>query len=404
MTFLRASEGIRPSGLRRMAVSFVSSLVISTVISATLFSPDIAHAEPKPPRNKTRSAATIRVETARLRQGPGESHQSKALLDKGRDARIVGRRDGWVKLRLQTGTEGWVRSDLVKVSQKAVPDSDDSRSRSSRSKSSRKSAKSASAKKQSSKSTVASRAASSRWSRAKAAKTAAAKPKPAPKAAVKVAAAKPAPPARMPFLRATSLRTSPKIAAEVAEAKKAIAVQEADETPETVKALPETSAAETVVASAAPVETPVVALEASDVTPEAGSTTAPAMIATDNRAERLLRSAYSYRGTPYRMGANGRGAFDCSSFIKQIMKEQGMAMPRTAAEQYRKGTPVEKSQMQKGDLVFFKNTYKRGVSHVGMYIGDGKFIHASSRGGVRVDNLSESYYVNHWAGARRPNW
>jgi cell wall-associated NlpC family hydrolase len=393
-----------------MTVSFVSSLVISTVISATLFSPNTAHAIPKPPRSKTRSAATIRVETARLRQGPGESHKSKALLDKGRDARIVGRRDGWVKLRLQSGTEGWVRSDLVKVSKKAVPDSDASESRSSRrsrSKSSRSSTKTASAKKKSSKSTAASRSASSRWSRANAVKTASAKPKAAPKAPVKVAA-KPSTSARIPFLRATSLRTSPKIAAEVAAAKKAIATPDKNDTPETVKPLPETTAAETVApvvaAVVTPVETPVVAIEASDVTPEAGSTVTPSMIAANSRTERLLRSAYSYRGTPYRMGANGRGAFDCSSFIKQIMKEQGMAMPRTAAEQYRKGTPVEKSQMQKGDLVFFKNTYKRGVSHVGMYIGDGKFIHASSRGGVRVDNLSDSYYVNHWAGARRPNW
>jgi cell wall-associated NlpC family hydrolase len=379
-----------------MTVSFFSSLIVSTVISATLFSHNSANAYPKPPRSKTRTAATIRVETARLRQGPGESHKSKALLDKGRDARIVGRRDGWVKLRLQSGTEGWVRSDLVKVSKKAVPDSDASESRSARRSRSKSSAtKVASAKKKSSKSTPRT-ASASRSSRSK---TAA---KPAPKAPVKVAAATTTA-ARVRFLRATNLRTSRKVAAEIAAAKKKPIL--ASEKPEKVLTLPAPTPAETVAAvPVTPVETPVVSIEAAAVTPEPGSTPSPAMVAVNTRADRILRSAYSYRGTPYRMGATGRGAFDCSGFIRHIMQTNGVAMPRTAAQQYHKGTPVEKSQMQKGDLVFFKNTYRRGISHVGMYIGDGKFIHASSRGGVRVDSLSGKYYINHWAGARRPNW
>jgi len=121
------------------------------------------------------------------------------------------------------------------------------------------------------------------------------------------------------------------------------------------------------------------------------------------RGDRIVGRALTYRGTPYRMGATGRGAFDCSSFTRYILRMSGENLPRTAAEQYRKGTPVDKSAMRAGDLVFFKNTYKRGVSHVGIYMGDGKFIHASSRGGVKTSNLGDSYYVNHWAGARRPD-
>ncbi len=121
------------------------------------------------------------------------------------------------------------------------------------------------------------------------------------------------------------------------------------------------------------------------------------------RADSVVRTALSFRGTPYRMGATGRGAFDCSGFTHYLFAQEGSPLPRTAAAQYQKGAPVAKSQLRPGDLVFFKNTYKRGVSHVGIYIGGGSFVHASSAGrGVRVDSLSKPYYVNHWAGGRRP--
>ncbi|MBC8134519.1 MAG: C40 family peptidase, partial [Fibrella sp.] len=123
----------------------------------------------------------------------------------------------------------------------------------------------------------------------------------------------------------------------------------------------------------------------------------------EERDARVVRGAMSFRGTPYRMGAEGRGAFDCSSFVRHIFAKEGKYLPRTAAEQYNCGRPVDKADLKPGDVVFFKNTYKRGVSHVGIYMGDGKFIHASSRGGVKESNLNDSYYINHWAGARRPN-
>ena len=127
------------------------------------------------------------------------------------------------------------------------------------------------------------------------------------------------------------------------------------------------------------------------------------IVRASKRGDRIVNRALTYRGVPYRMGATGRGAFDCSSFTRYILRQSGENLPRTAAEQYRKGTPISKSEMRAGDLVFFKNTYKRGVSHVGIYMGNGKFIHASSHGGVKESSLSDAYYVNHWAGARRPN-
>ncbi len=121
-----------------------------------------------------------------------------------------------------------------------------------------------------------------------------------------------------------------------------------------------------------------------------------------SRTSRLIRNALAYRGTPYRFGARGRGGFDCSGFTSYLFDKAGKPIARSASAQYRQGAPVEKSALRPGDLVFFKNTYKRGVSHVGIYIGNGNFIHAaSSRSGVRVDSLNKSYYAKHWAGARR---
>ena len=83
-------------------------------------------------------------------------------------------------------------------------------------------------------------------------------------------------------------------------------------------------------------------------------------------------------------------------------RNDGVALPRTATEQYYHGAPIPNDQLQPGDLVFFKNTYKRGISHVGIYAGEGKFIHAANaHKGVRMDNLGDSYYLAHYAGARR---
>ncbi|GAB4453756.1 MAG: hypothetical protein OHK0029_07140 [Armatimonadaceae bacterium] len=129
---------------------------------------------------------------------------------------------------------------------------------------------------------------------------------------------------------------------------------------------------------------------------------AAARRASLERASRVIRTALSSRGVPYRMGATGRGAFDCSGFVQHVFAKQGKKLPRTAAQQYQVGKAVAKTDLRPGDLVFFKNTYKRGISHVGIYIGNGQFIHASSGSGqVTVSALSDAFYVNHWAGAKR---
>lgn len=120
--------------------------------------------------------------------------------------------------------------------------------------------------------------------------------------------------------------------------------------------------------------------------------------------ESVANSALSYRGMPYIFGAESpsRG-FDCSGLVSYVLRKKGLHPPRTSSGQAHYGTPVSRSQLKPGDLVFFSGTYKGGVSHVGIYIGNNKFVHAANPSkGVRVDSLSSSYYAKHYYGARRP--
>ena len=117
----------------------------------------------------------------------------------------------------------------------------------------------------------------------------------------------------------------------------------------------------------------------------------------------VIEAATAFRGTRYVMGGTSRSGFDCSGFVRYILANTGgVEIPRTASEQYWHGQPIAIADMQAGDLVFFKNTYKHGISHVGIYAGNGKFIHAAnSHKGVRQDDLNSPYYLHHFAGARR---
>jgi len=115
----------------------------------------------------------------------------------------------------------------------------------------------------------------------------------------------------------------------------------------------------------------------------------------------VVRTAYAYRGTRYRYGGSARGGFDCSGFTSYVYRMRGVDLPHNAAAQFQCGTAVGRSHMKEGDLVFFETT-RRGISHVGIYVGNGKFVHASSaRGQVRVDSLDGGYYASRFRGARR---
>ena len=116
----------------------------------------------------------------------------------------------------------------------------------------------------------------------------------------------------------------------------------------------------------------------------------------------IVRTAYGYRGTPYVWGGERPGGFDCSGFTMHLYGRKGISLPHSARAQFGMGSHVDKSGMKPGDLVFF-HTVTPGISHVGMYVGSGKFVHASSRrsGGVRVDNIDSGYYSQAFRGARR---
>lgn len=116
----------------------------------------------------------------------------------------------------------------------------------------------------------------------------------------------------------------------------------------------------------------------------------------------LLDEARRWKGTPYRYGAMSRGAVDCSGFVGQVFRKKGIRLPRTSAEQSRVGQAVSRGSLKPGDLVFFRTRSSRRINHVGIYMGDGRFIHASSGGGkVQVNSLSEGYYQRRFATARR---
>ena len=130
--------------------------------------------------------------------------------------------------------------------------------------------------------------------------------------------------------------------------------------------------------------------------------TSPAMMnAQASSADTLISNAKKYMGTPYRWGGTRPGGFDCSGYTQYVFRETGVNIPRTTGQQINVGTPIAKSQLKTGDLVFF-NTSGRGVSHVGIYINGGKFIHASTSKGVTIGSIYEPYYWGkRYIGARR---
>jgi cell wall-associated NlpC family hydrolase len=134
--------------------------------------------------------------------------------------------------------------------------------------------------------------------------------------------------------------------------------------------------------------------------PDAGA--APVAPDTHAGTELVLR-ALSLLGVNYRLGGNSPDTgLDCSGLVRHVFREAvGLVLPRRAEEMSRAGQQIDVSQLKPGDLVFF-NTLRRTFSHVGIYIGNSQFVHAPSSGGaVRVESLSQGYWVNRFNGARR---
>ena len=115
----------------------------------------------------------------------------------------------------------------------------------------------------------------------------------------------------------------------------------------------------------------------------------------------IVGVAQNYLGVPYVWGGTSPSGFDCSGFTQYVFRQCGYSINRTADAQYSNGSYVSYDSLQAGDLVFFANTYSAsGITHVGIYIGGGQFIHAAN-GGVKISSLSESYYSSRYYGARR---
>jgi cell wall-associated NlpC family hydrolase len=116
----------------------------------------------------------------------------------------------------------------------------------------------------------------------------------------------------------------------------------------------------------------------------------------------ILQTALGFRGVPYRYGGESpTTGFDCSGFVRFVMAQHHLTLPRTAAEQFQVGDRVSARDIQAGDLVFF-STVAPGASHVGLAISKDEFIHApASSGVVRVERLEWSYWHSRFVGARR---
>ncbi len=121
------------------------------------------------------------------------------------------------------------------------------------------------------------------------------------------------------------------------------------------------------------------------------------------KASELVVNAMGFLGVPYRRGGNtAETGFDCSGFVRSMYEQTiGLVLPRRAEQQAAATQNIDKSELKPGDLVFF-NTMRRAFSHVGIYVGEGRFIHSPKPGGeVRVENMSMSYWAQRFDGARR---
>jgi len=120
----------------------------------------------------------------------------------------------------------------------------------------------------------------------------------------------------------------------------------------------------------------------------------------DSKAEAASRVARSMIGQPYRYGGQSPGGFDCSGLVWYSYKKVGVKTPRTSKSLRKKAKKISRNKLQAGDLLFFKGWVRTG--HVGIYIGDGRFVHAPSSGKkVKIDRLDKGYWDDHFKSAGR---
>ncbi|MGI8317004.1 S-layer homology domain-containing protein [Halobacillus mangrovi] len=127
----------------------------------------------------------------------------------------------------------------------------------------------------------------------------------------------------------------------------------------------------------------------------------PQTLASSASGEDVIDFAKNYLGTPYQWSGESPDGFDCSGFTYYVMENFGVDLSRGSYEQYKEGTYISASNLQKGDLVFFSGTYKDGISHVGIYIGGGEMISSTKSSGVAIDPVFSGYWGDKYTGAKR---
>ncbi len=118
--------------------------------------------------------------------------------------------------------------------------------------------------------------------------------------------------------------------------------------------------------------------------------------------EKILFEAIKFLDTPYKYGGNSQQGIDCSAFTLQVYQNAlSLELPRSAREQYAVGEKISKDELQFGDLVFFNTRRRSNPGHVGLYLGENQFVHASRSLGVTVSSLENAYYKKRYVGAKR---
>ena len=137
-------------------------------------------------------------------------------------------------------------------------------------------------------------------------------------------------------------------------------------------------------------------------TARSGSARGVAAAPANSIAGGVVGTAMNYVGSRYVFGGTTPRGFDCSGFVYYVFNKAGLGMGRSMSSELASGTHISSSQLQPGDLVYFSNTYQRGISHIGIYIGNGKMVHAGDESsGVTVSDLWSSYWAAHYTGAVR---
>lgn len=132
------------------------------------------------------------------------------------------------------------------------------------------------------------------------------------------------------------------------------------------------------------------------LSPDLPATTGASGESPPSRNATAARLATRYLGAPYVWAGSSPSGFDCSGLVMYAFGKVGVAIPHNAAQQFRLGIPVDRDRLRPGDVVFFNQ-----LRHNGIYLGDGRFVHSTKPGGVKIARLDDEWFRTRWVGARR---